>query len=1026
MTVRWRPKGCRRDRQASSDAPVEICYTGAMSASQVRVSSIEFRVLGPLEVSIGGRPVRLGGPMRRRLLVGLLTRPNAVVSADRLVDWLWGDEAPDDASNSLSTHVSRLRRDLGLAADGPVRIEHRHASYALTVPAECIDAARFEALVTAARTRATSAPQTAAAHLEAALDLWRGRAFGEFADEPFVRPEAQRLEELRRTATEDLFDAALAAGRHREIIGDIQAFVERHPFREWPRGQLMLALHRSGRQAEALATYRAFRDEVDRELGLEPSGDLQRLERDILRHAEELDPPREAAEGRPAARLPRPPGGLVGRDDVVAGVRAMLAEHRIVTLVGVGGVGKTRLAIAAASELESRYADGVVWCALDEVEQTSAAAALATAVGVRQWPEQPAASSLLESLRSAEMLLVVGNCEHVVDVVAPLLASLVQWCPRVSVLATSRERLAIDGEHLWHVEPLAVPAAAAEPSALTAVPAVRLLVDRARAVAPDFAVTADTAGPVAAICTRLDGVPLAIELAAAQLRAMSAAEVADRLDDRVRLLAADRRTASGRHQTLRAVAGWSYDLLTDAERQVFDRVSVFAGGFGIDAAEAVAAGGDIDADDVADLLAALVDKSMVTCERSARAARYRMLEFLRRFGRIRLARRGGTARHRRSHARWFVGVAERSEELLHGPSEAEAVARLDLEFANLRAAHRWLVSAGDVDDALRLWTALAFYVLFRLSDEILIWAQEVLAVPGADAHLRYAQACATAAICMADGGQRRHAVALAERGLRHVARDDPAARHGLLALALVDFYEGRLEACLRGSGQSRRLATAVDDPYWAALSALHEVLALAYGGDVDAALERAEVQRRLAEASGNPTQIAWSLYARGETLLTDDPGQALALLEEAVGVARSVRNELVEGVALVSITSLRARHGSPEEALRSFGEVIRRWRRSSDWAHQWTTLRNLVELFARIGHDRPAAVLLGAVGAADTAARVYGAQAERLAALDPVLRKRLGPGGFEAATGRAATMVPDDAVAFALEQISEALASQSR
>jgi hypothetical protein len=278
---------------------------------------------------------------------------------------------------------------------------------------------------------------------------------------------------------------------------------------------------------------------------------------------------------------------------------------------------------------------------------------------------------------------------------------------------------------------------------------------------------------------------------------------------------------------------------------------------------------------------------------------------------------------------------------------------------------------------------------------------------------------------MADGGRRRRAVELAETALRRVDRDDPAARHGLLALALVDFYEGRLGACLRRSGASRRLATAVDDHYWAALAALHEVLALAYGGDIDAALARADVQRRLAEASRNPTQIAWSLYTRGETLLADDPTRAQALLAGAVGVARSVRNELVENVALVSLTSLRARHGSPADALRSFEKVMRRWRRSGDGTHQWTTLRTLAEVLARIELDRAAAVLIAAAHTADTAAPAFGSQARRLAALETVLGERLGKGPWEAATAQGATMDADAAAAFALEQITVALTSRS-
>jgi predicted ATPase/DNA-binding SARP family transcriptional activator len=985
---------------------------------------IEFGVLGPLELGAGGRTVAIGGPQQRRVLAALLVHAGEFVSTDRLLAVLWGDDLPRTALKSLRTYISRLRETLG---EDDLLVT-RSPGYLLRVAADQVDSGRFERLVAAAGGDAVARPGAALAKLDQALELWRGPAYAEFADAEFARVEATRLEDLRLVALEARFEARLALGHHAEAVGELEAFTVHHPFRERPRAQLMLGLYRSGRQSDALATYQGFRAMLADDLGLEPGPALQALERDILRQSPALDwspplAPDRAAPGEDAAR-PRPaePGvpldasSFVGRDDERAAVVAELARARLVTLTGAGGIGKTRLAKEAAVAAAPHYPDGVWWCDLAAVTEARAVeSAVATAVGAHETGAATVEEALVTRLGARRLLLVVDNCEHVLDVAVPLVAAIVRRCRQVTVLATSRTRLGVGGELLWPVPPLPVPEPAGD---LAAAPAVRLFVDRARAVRPGFHLTDQDLATVAAVCRQLDGLPLAIELAAARMRALNPVDIEQRLGGRFRLLADVRRRPDDRHGTLRAVMDWSYGLLSRNEQHLFDRLSVFAGGFTLPAAEAIAAGRSVAADELLDLLAGLVDHSVVATGPTGGPVRYHLLETLRQYGREHLAQRDELAPLTAAHARYFVAFAEQTAEGLRGRQEAAATAALDRELANLRAAHQHALHTADAALALRLTTALYRYALWRLRDEVFRWAEAAVELPGAVDDPLFPAGCGVAAFGRGLRGDREGARALATRGLAATGDRDPARLYPLEALFHVAMWEGRLDECLRFC---REAAALTDDPY-ELLPSSTAVLALTYSGQLAEAVAVATDMCARAERLGNPTMRALAAYDLGEALMARDPGQAVALFEEAVALGGAVDNQMVVGVAAVSATSLQARHGTPVEALRSFRTVIDHLHRAADWTHLWIGLRSLVELLVRIGADEAAAVLHAAVTGSPTAPPVYGADADRLAGAGRRVERRLGAGGVAAARARAAAMADEQVLEFARSTIDQALA----
>jgi predicted ATPase/DNA-binding SARP family transcriptional activator len=680
---------------------------------------VQIAMLGPLEVRAGdGGLVELGGARLRTLLIRLALDPGRVVTTSALIDALWEDAPPVGAANALQALVSRLRRAL---PDGTV--ESQPAGYRLRVPPDAIDVRRFEREVATGRARLAADPLGAAATLGAALALWRGPALADVAEAPFARAAVAHLTELRLAAAEDRADAALAAGDGADLVPELAALAHEHPLRERLAARLMRVLSAAGRPAEALEAYERLRVGLAESLGTDPSPELAALHVALLR-----DPPPPSEDG-PQSNLPAALTSFVGRNEDVRRVTKLVGEARLTTLTGPGGAGKTRLAIESARVASGQAPDGV-W--LVEFAPVTDAAELAsvvlTALGLREQalvntrgrvqaePTDPLAR-LTGALGSRRALLVLDNCEHLVDAAARLADGLLSRCPRLRVLATSREPLGITGESLYPVEPLPLPPAGTGVGDALEYPAVRLFADRAAAVRPGFRVT----DPVLTICRALDGMPLAIELAAARLRAMTTDQLATRLGDRFRLLAAGSRTALPRHQTLRAVVDWSWELLDEPERALLRRLAVFAGGATPEAVEAVC-GGDPD------LLYALVDKSLVVADADGR---YRLLETIKAYGLERLAEAGEAEATRRAHARHFLRLAQSADRSLRTRDQLDWLARLDADHDNLASAMRWAIGAGDANLAVRFADALGWYWWLRgRRAEGAELAEEALALPG--------------------------------------------------------------------------------------------------------------------------------------------------------------------------------------------------------------------------------------------------------------------------------------------------------
>ncbi|QUH00096.1 tetratricopeptide repeat protein [Saccharopolyspora erythraea] len=659
-----------------------------------------FGVLGPLVVRTdAGEAVAVPGVKVRALLACLLVRPGTAVSADRLVEELWGGErVPANPLGALQAKVSQLRKALADAeSGGRDLVVSGPAGYVLEVGADAVDSLRFAALVARARD---------ARGLAEALELWRGPAFADFADSGFARPVVEGLEEQRLSAVEDHAEARLAEGEHGSLVAELGALVVEHPLRERLCAAYMRALYRSGRQAEALEAFAALRGRLGEELGVDPGPEIMALHQRILEQDAGLTSMR--------SNVPAPLTGLVGRGGAVADVRESLRANRLVTLTGPGGVGKTRLALEVAGERDAWL---VELGALDRADDVGRVAELvAEVLDVRdhvlvtpfQAGQRPdAVRRLVNALRDKEILLVLDNCEHVVEPVAALAEALLRAVPGLCVLATSRTPLGLPGEALHPVPPLDVPESGREAAGSSA---VELFVERAVSAAPGFALGEHNAEAVAAICRRLDGLPLALELAATRVRALGVDELARRLEDRFRLLAAGSRAAPARQQTLRAVIDWSWELLAEPERVVLRRLAVHTDGCTLDAAEAVCG---LGGEDVVGALAQLVDHSLVVVAESAGGLRYRLLETVAAYSLERLAEAGEADRVRLAHAEFHIDLAEQAERRLRGHDQRRWLERLDAESANLRAALDWAVRHRRPDLALRLVNALAWYWFLR-------------------------------------------------------------------------------------------------------------------------------------------------------------------------------------------------------------------------------------------------------------------------------------------------------------------------
>lgn len=879
---------------------------------------MQFHILGPLEVSDGDSLVSLAGA-QRSLLALLLLSANEVVSADRLIEELWGEEVPESGRAALQVRMSQLRKALGSAGG---RIATRAPGYLLNVDRDELDLYRFEHLVGEAD---GAEPAEAAAKLREALGLWRGPPLVDLSDASFAQPAIRELEELRLAAVEKRIDADLELGRQADLIGELTKLVEEYPLREHLHAQLMLALYRSGRQAEALATYQSARRVLVEQLAIEPSAQLRQLEQAILRQNASLDLGATVAPRAPPATVmsePSPPApqehqnaphnlpaqvsSFVGRERQLSEIRQLLARARVITLTGSGGVGKTRLALQLAASMSDGSGDGPWFVDLAPLtDGTLVAAKLAGVLGVPEQPGRPLPQSLIASCRERQVLVVLDNCEHVIDEAANIADQLVHGCPRMTILATSREPLAIEGEHLYRVPSLFVPPPGADPDPLLACDAVRLFAERARQQCSGFAVGPHNVSAVRRICRRLDGIPLAIELAAARLRTLPLDEIDNRLDERFRLLTRGHRNTPPRQQTLAALIDWSYDLLTPEEREMLDRLSVFAGGFDLRSAEAVAGADSDSPNGVLDQLTALVDKSLLQAD-DVGSGRYRLLDTVREYATAKLVARSQIAASalRAAHRDHYLALAETAAPYLIGHGQTEWLDRLEFEVDNLRAAISNSLQDANPAATLRLGRALCYFWLYRQPQaEGAAALSAALDLPDAQpsALTRGRALVALAVLLTMITGEYNAAAARAQEALAiaRAHRDEHLRAEALHVLALINGSRGNDQAHLELTGEGLALATSLADPHLMALFLMTR--------GASPHLSRAErvrtVQKSLNLSRQTGNKVLYLGTLNNLSYLELEEGKlsvARARLAEGVRLAREIGDR--RGLSLVSCT----------------------------------------------------------------------------------------------------------------------------
>lgn len=976
---------------------------------RLRAVTLSVKVLGPVAVERSGAAVALGGAKQALLLGALVARRRGALTSDQLCDVLWGDAPPASAATTAQSHLSRLRRILEPEAS----IDAYASSYVLVAPPETFDADRFERAIVDSSD--TTDPTVVKDCLGEALSWWRGPAFGDLAEHEWIRPEAVRLDEIRLSATERWVDARLTVGDDVELVGDLERLVALHPLREIFWRQLVLALYRSGRQAEALRRSADLARLMREELGLDPSPAARELEWRILSNDPAL---RSTA---PGIQLSEPrvvdwPTRLIGRDDDIARVAKLMTTQRVVTLVGPGGVGKTRLARRHAADhgAAGRAATMVELAVVREA--ASVAAAVATALDVQQRQHGTVEETLTEVLRERDQLVVLDNCEHVIGAVARLVGKLAMTCPSVRVLATSREPLGVPGEVVYTVAPLAV-ADDIESTDLATSPAVQLFCDRAVAARPDFFATPDIVRVVARLCRRLDGLPLAIELAAVRARSLGLDAMIERIDSRFSLLDAGPRHVDHRHQNLQNMVAWSYDLLAPVEQRLFMRLSTFAGTFDLHAVDAVCA---VD-DDSSDVLFTLVDRSMVqVADRDE--PRYHLLETLREFGRSRLDEAGQSTRFGGRHLDWFLELAERAREGMNGPDERACSDSFEHDFDNFRAAHLFAMQNGNVGAALRLVAAMHEFSFRKIRYEVTSWAAEAVQINGAVSDDRFPEALATVAYGHFVRGELDAAISVALAAVDAATRLD-VDDGGLAERALGNayFYLGRTDEALawmdrmvnsaRRAGSPARLAHALY---------MRSVAETSVGRSVRGAIMAGEAQAA-AQTCESPTALAQAGYALGLALESTEPVAGRDRLAAAAAHAAAAGNRWVEAFARTEVLWIEARLGHTDAALRGYESVIDTWYRGGDWANQWLSIRHVFGILQQMGDLEAAAVVHGGLSAAGVnyALPFEPADAARLQASVDVLRDKLGDGPFAAAVERGAAMPDHALVTFVLERIRD-------
>ena len=910
-------------------SPLAVRHSARVDRSEL---PLRVDVLGPLTLHVGGGAVDVPGARRRALLALLAVEGDRGVGIERLVDTLWPDGPPDNATAAVHSHVSRLRRHLGVQAG---RLERHGRGYRLRLEP-------FEGDVDAVRRLARDDPA-------AALALWRGPALEEFRALHELEVASVTLDELRLHLTDDLLESRLAAGDQTAVVDAVEAATAA-PLRERTTLLLVRALAAAGRTAEAMEVAHGFRRRLAEETGLDPTPELAALEQLVASGA---------VAPATTSRVPRPDGPMVGRGQEREEVLRLLGAHGVVTLTGPGGVGKTRLALDIAAGWEESE---VVVVALGAVARPERVAqAVASRLGLRLTGEVRADDVAL-ALAERRLLLVLDNGEHVVDACRELVVAVRRVAGGVRVLATSRVTLQAPGEYVVRLQPLPVPREATDLDALRRQPGVRAFVEHARRRTPGYDLAAADAADLVEVLRRLDGLPLGIELAARQVGVMPMHAVRERLDRALDLATGRSGPEDARQRTLRVSIASSYELLDEPERRLLRALSVFPGGVDLATVEALA-GGD---GDPLDGLHALVDGSLLVAD--AASGRYRVLFIVRAFLSDTLEALGEADAARETFLSRCVDVADEIREGVHGVDEPAHDRRLRSELDNFRAARDLARERGDLDTVERITLSLIPVVTWRDLREIWTWAIELAGDPdlaGRPDRVRTLGLAAEAARLIGDFASvtrfSDEAFARAEG-----TRDGTALARAWSARATVAHYRGDFA---RATEEWLRAAE-VAEPREAGAFTCSAALAATYGGHLDEARELLDRADALLATVGSPSQHAYRAYVEGEWRAPTDLDAALPCYREAIELAGRAGAGFVEGVARVSFVSAQSRSGDVAGAAAGYVELLRAWRRTGHNPQLWTTARNAAELLASAGHVETATLVLIAAEDAPGAAAV--------------------------------------------------------
>ena len=913
---------------------------------------VEFNVLGPLTVETDIGPVVISGFRRRSLLLRLLLSANRPISSDRLLDDVWEDDPAVRSPSTLASHISLLRSRIG--SD---RIVRGPAGYLLVVDQGNLDAWSFEADAEGGRALLMDGnPLAALPRLQGALGRWRGPAYADVDGQEWARNEITRLTELRLSCEEDLITARLELGHHRELVPVAEVDVAASPYRELRWAQLMLALHRSGRSSDALRTFQRLRSLLGDELGIEPSADLVALEEAILLQKPELDwtdpppPTQPASSGSPgrhragiSASLPVHRTGLVGRTSELERLAVELPHRRLVSITGPGGVGKSRLALEFTRNHSDDEWDGFRWVELATLQEANQVpAVLATVLGIADLGGSRPEDVIVHWLADRSELVVLDNCEHLLESVAALIDRIVTDCPGITLLTTSRHPIGITGEVVLPLGPLAADEAAS--------------LFEVRVFEADASLTpaAGDHSTALRICERLEGVPLAIEIAAARARTLTFNDILELLpveyDDSMV------RNVPERHRSLRAAVDWSFRLLNEDQRQLFQRLSIFPAGFDLTAAISVGTEFGRHNSDVTAHLSQLVDHSMLLVDRSRDRTRYRMLEAIRDYGRRDLERSGAAAGTSDRHCTHY---AERSVVLArsaYGPGPAGSVDGFDLEWDNLRTALDWSVRSGDLERASTILGSTAWFAIRTSRGEHRMWTEQVLAL---NSSLGRADPVVLtfAAKWAGQAGDQARALSLAQAAIDSASPGDPEHASAAVSAAFAHGYAGHYklaEAAVHDAESSLALCR---DRYTfiEGHAVLHPLIAVGYP---DRTAEHSALVRRAAVELGNP--LANAIVARMgvvELIRSGREREAMEALPAALETVRAAGATSIESE--LQVMALAAVFVDDEPDAGRFLAIANRFQDTEYGEFAWVFLEVVAIHWALHGRSADAAVLLG-------------------------------------------------------------------